>query len=387
MGRTELLQGLRTMKVETLLERWQRSELSQADGTRAGLRKALHGGRRRYVPRVASAVFTGEVMAGDGRGMDGISLPLVRYRFAYRALGDGVLRAFGGSAWRGVFGHALKRVVCAMRLRACAGCPLIDGCPYPALFDGHMAAGLARPPGIDVVTVPYVFAPEHRGDTVFVAGDTVSTVLTLVGTANARLVYVVRAMAEAGLAGLGPARAQLQLTRVEALDGLDAATGTLVHDGGARCLPVAPRSPQAVPLGRHVVASLRTPLRLRLDGDLVTPQAFRPAHLIGAAIRRVSTLAALHGGGPIAADYGALKRAADMARLEEADLGWQDQTRFSARQRETMKMGGLVGTCRIDLGPDAGSLGPWLDLAQWVGAGKGASMGLGAFRIATAVPR
>ena len=30
MGRTELLQGLRTMKFETLLDRWQRSELSQA---------------------------------------------------------------------------------------------------------------------------------------------------------------------------------------------------------------------------------------------------------------------------------------------------------------------------------------------------------------------
>ena len=339
------------------------------------------------VQHIASAAFTGRVMAGDGRAMDGISLPLVRYRFAYTALEDGVLRAFGGSAWRGVFGHALKRVVCAMRLRPCAGCPLIDGCPYPALFDGHVPAQAARPSGIDLVTVPYVFAPEHRGDTVFVAGDTVSTILTLVGTANARLVYVVRAMAEAGQAGLGPARARLQLARVEALDELDAATGVLVYDGGAQCLPTAPRSPPAVPLGRHVVASLRTPLRLRLDGDLVTPGTFRPAHLIGAAIRRVSTLAALHGGGPIAADYGALKRAAGAALLEHADLAWRDQTRFSARQRETMKMGGLVGTCRIDLGPEAESLGPWLDRAQWVGAGKGASMGLGDFRITTPDPR
>jgi hypothetical protein len=348
-----------------------------------GIRRAATPAAGCIALRVVSAVFTGTGVAGDGSAMDGISLPLVRYRFTYRALDDGVMRSFAGSAWRGVFGHALKRVVCAMRLRACAGCPLIDGCPYPALFDGHVPGRAEGPSAIDVVTVPYVFAPEHRGDTVFVAGDMVATVLTLVGSANARLVYVVRAMAEAGLAGLGPARARLSLTRVEALDGLDAASGTLVHDGGAQCLPVAPRSPDAVPLGRHVVVSLRTPLRLRLDGDLVTPDAFRPAHLIVAAIRRVSTLAALHGDGPVAADFATLKRAAGAAVLEHAELSWQDQTRYSARQRDTMKMGGIVGSCRIDLGPDAGSLAPWLDRAQWVGAGKGASMGLGDLRLAS----
>ena len=35
MRRTELLQGLRTMKFEKLLERWQRSELSQAEAAEA----------------------------------------------------------------------------------------------------------------------------------------------------------------------------------------------------------------------------------------------------------------------------------------------------------------------------------------------------------------
>lgn len=316
-----------------------------------------------------------------------VALPLVRYRFAYRALDAGVLRAFGGSAWRGAFGHALKRVVCAMRLRPCAGCPLIDGCAFPALFDGHRPASQAAPiapAGIDLLAVPYVFAADHRGEIAFAAGDAVSTTVTLVGSANARLVYVVRAMAEAGLAGLGPARARLELARVEALDALDATAGTPVHDGGAQCRPVPPHSPAAAPPGRRVELELRTPLRLRLAGDLVTPENFRPAQLIVAAIRRVSSLVALYGAGPIAADYAALKRAADVATLEAGALRWQEQTRFSARQRATMQMGGLVGRCRIDLGPGADALGPWLGLAQWVGAGKGASMGLGDLRVGPA---
>jgi hypothetical protein len=320
------------------------------------------------------------------------SLPLVRYRFAYRARDAGVLRAFGGSAWRGVFGHALKRVVCAMRLRPCAGCPLIDGCAYPAVFDGYRpATAAARPAGIDLAAVPYVFAPDHRGDVAFAPGDVVATALTLVGGANARLVYVVRAMAEAGLAGVGPARARLDLEQVEALDALDAAAGTRVHDGGTHCVPVAPRSPAIAASGRFVDVTLRTPLRLRIDGDLVTPAVFRPAHLLGAAIRRVSALAALHGDGPVDADYAALKRAAEAAVLVHSALRWQEQTRFSARQRTAMQMGGIVGSCRLDLGPSAAALFAWLSLAQWVGAGKGASMGMGDFRLspvaAVDVPR
>lgn len=314
-----------------------------------------------------------------------IALPLVRHRFVYRAVDAGMLRAFGGSAWRGVFGHALKRVVCAMRLRPCEGCPLIDGCAYPVLFDGYRPAGQATAAGIDLRAVPYVFAADHRGDTPFAAGDLVSTTLTLVGSANARLVYVVRAMAEAGRAGLGPMRARLELARVEALDGLDAASGTLVHDGGARCLAATPRSPEPALLGRHVAVTLRTPLRLRLEGDLVTPESFRPAPLVVAAIRRVSSLAALHGAQPIAADYAALKEAAAAATLAAAPaLRWQEQTRVSARQRTAMQMGGLVGTCRLDLGPGAEALAPWLALAQWVGLGKGASMGMGDFRVTAA---
>ena len=312
------------------------------------------------------------------------ALPLVRYRFAYRARDAGVLRAFGGSAWRGAFGHALKRVVCAMRLRPCAGCPLIGGCAFPGVFDGYRPASQAAPAGIDLLAVPYVFAADHRGDVAFAAGDVVTTTLTLVGGANARLVYVVRAMADAGLAGIGPARARLDLMQVEALDALDATAGTLVHDGGTQCRAVVPSSPAAASPGRRVEVELRTPLRLRLEGDLVTPESFRPAQLILAAIRRVSSLAALYGAGPIAADYAALKRAAEAAALEARALRWQEQTRFSARQRATMQMGGLVGRCRIDLGPAADALGPWLGLAQWVGAGKGASMGLGDLRVVVA---
>lgn len=314
-----------------------------------------------------------------------LSLPLARYRFEFHALDPGVMRGFGGSAWRGAFGIALKRVVCAMRLRPCEGCPLRNGCAYPILFDGYRPAErLASTPvfaGIDKFAVPYVLEPEIVQDHAFASGDRIGVILTLVGAANARFVYVVRAMAEAGAAGVGPARARMDLQRVLRLTALDAATGETVFDGGAHCVATPVASPPLPPMTGGLKVEFRTPLRLRLDNDLVTPERFTPAHLIGAAIRRVSSLAALHADSPIIADYAGLRSLAQMAVLSEPALRWKEQTRYSSRQGGKMQMGGIVGTSGIDLGPGGAEIAPWLALGQWVGVGKSASMGLGKYRI------
>lgn len=312
-----------------------------------------------------------------------LSLPLARYRFEFHALDPGVMRGFGGSAWRGAFGSALKRVVCAMRLRPCEGCPLRDGCAYPMLFDGYRPAERPAPvfAGIDKLAVPYVLEAETVQDHAFASGDRVGVVLTLVGGANARFVYAVRAMAEAGAAGVGPARARLDLRRVSRLAALDAATGETVFDGGAHCVATPVVSPHFPSIPGRLKVEFRTPLRLRIENDLVTPERFHPAHLIGAAIRRVSSLAALHADAPVSADYAGLRSLAQMAVLSDPQLRWKEQTRYSARQGAKMQMGGIVGTSVIDLGPGGAEIAPWLALGQWVGVGKSASMGLGQYRI------
>jgi hypothetical protein len=118
----------------------------------------------------------------------------------------------------------------------------------------------------------------------------------------------------------------------------------------------------------------------------VTPERIHPAHLIGAAIRRVSSLAALHADAPIAADYAGLRSLAQLSVLGDAALRWKEQTRYSARQGAKMQMGGIVGAGLIDLGPGGTELAPWLALGQWVGVGKSASMGLGQYRLTKVAP-
>ncbi|MBX6321015.1 MAG: CRISPR system precrRNA processing endoribonuclease RAMP protein Cas6 [Rhodospirillaceae bacterium] len=311
-----------------------------------------------------------------------VELPLGRYRFAFEAVEPGCVGAFAGSAWRGAFGAALKRTVCVTRLPACDACPLVGTCVFPSLFEGRQRSDAARLSSLSRVPVPFVFDPPTTSFVRFAPGEPVAVDLTLVGDANRRLPYIVHAMAEAGARGLGPARARLTLAAVDRLAGLDGTPFERLYDGAERCRAVTPVSPAPAPYDApELTVELRTPLRLRLDGDLVTPERFVPAHLIHAVVRRVSALAAFHAGAPIEADYRSIRDLALRVGIAGRDLRWADRRRYSSRQGQLMAMGGLVGRCAFTIPPEARSLIPWLQLGQWVGAGKGASMGLGQYRL------
>lgn len=54
------------------------------------------------------------------------------YRFKCRFESEAHLPEYKGSTFRGVFGRALKDVVCALKRQECPGCQsLLDGMPTP----------------------------------------------------------------------------------------------------------------------------------------------------------------------------------------------------------------------------------------------------------------
>ena len=67
-------------------------------------------------------------------------------------------------------------------------------------------------------------------------------------------------------------------------------------------------------------------------------------------------------------------------------LKWFDWTRYSSRQHTEMNMGGLIGSVQLDM-QDLDDFWPYLWLGQWTHAGKGTSMGMGAYTIkSTSLP-
>jgi hypothetical protein len=289
-------------------------------------------------------------------------LPLLHLRLGFRAQACARLPAFAGSPWRGAFGHALKRTVCVMRLRPCAGCPLAASCIYPMVFEAAPDEGAARLSRLERIAQPYVLMPPPEGPRSVAAGDPVELRLTLVGRAIGQRAYVLRAVEEAAWHGIGPDRVRLALERQA--------------ETASESLIAPPAS------GRQRIRFL-TPLRLRREARLVTPDRLLPADLLMALVRRISMLATFHTDRPLTGDFRALRDRAAQLRWESCRLRWRELQRRSSRQAALLQMGGLVGEAELDMA-GAASFAPFLRLLPWVGVGKGASMGLGQVELADA---
>jgi hypothetical protein len=301
-------------------------------------------------------------------------LPLTRHTLVFQPIGAGRLPRYPGSAWRGGFGHALKRTVCVMRLRPCQGCPLERSCIYPTVFEtapGEQAAKMRR---YERVPHPYVLQPPECPPARLGERDEVSLGVTLVGWAGRYVAYVVRALQDAADRGLGPDRLTLELLTVGSLSpnrqpGLlsGAVEPGLLAESAMPSIPACPPEVEVVQL---------SPLRVQREGRLVGPADFRPGDLLSNLIRRVSMLTYFFTDHPLETDFRALADLARRLQAKRAELGWVDIVRRSSRQDALMRMGGIVGRFVLPL-QGAEPLWPYLWLGQWIGAGKGATMGLG----------
>lgn len=281
---------------------------------------------------------------------------------------DLALQAYSGSAWRGAFGHALKRAVCVMRQRPCADCALRTVCLFPGLFPDKPAAD---PPMVPFVLAP---APSPRG-CVVAAGTPVAVRLTLVPPATDHALYALRALIDCAQGGIGPGRVPLALAAIAPVGQLPrAATHEAIGDA------IAPRPFSApAPPGDVVRVDFVTPFRLRLDGDLVTGRDFAPHHLVSAALRRIEGLLGLRRD----PTWRTIVTQARGLAWTRPRFGWLETVRRSTRQQATMRLGGIVGGAELDIAA-VPQLWPVLWWASVLHVGKGASMGFGRLEVAAA---
>ncbi len=302
-------------------------------------------------------------------------LPLGRYRLLFREDSGRPLTGYQGSAWRGALGHALKQTVCVTRLRHCPDCLLYRSCLYPYIFETPPPLNAEKMRRYTAAPHPFVIEPplaeEQADQGLYPLG------LVLFGQANRHLPYLIHALRRAGAEGLGKQRILHTLIEVQQALGLGD-TWPTIHVTGGPCSPL----PESVPVppdppGR-ITVHLLTPLRIRRAGKLVGVSELRFADFFAGLLRRISMLTYFHTGTPLETDFRELMALAREIPLLDASLRWQDWTRYSSRQKTLMQMGGLVGSFRLSPG---NALWPYLWLGQWTHAGKGASMGLGRYRI------
>lgn len=296
------------------------------------------------------------------------------YIFSCRFDTDALLPVFKGSTLRGSLGHALKRIICALRQKSCDSCLLQATCAYAFLFEVESKGAAARRPH------PYVLVPpaEERRD--YGTGEPFSFSLLLFGRANDYLPHIVYAVQEMGRSGLGkpsaaPGKFRLESVRLGEAE-LYNGNGTLSLPGslpellpGQACRTSEPDS---------LTLTCETPLRLKHNNRLQTELPF---HLVvRAALRRISSLEGAYGNGEPALDYKGLAARATSVRSMEEACRWVEFGRYSNRQQTTMLIGGLQGTS-IYQGDNLAEFLPLLRYCEVTHLGKQTSFGLGRIRV------
>ncbi len=301
-----------------------------------------------------------------------------KYRFFCSLETNASLPPYKGSTFRGVFGRALKKVVCALKRQECANCLLKQRCVYALVFE--TSESLELPEGSRIVSSPHPFViePPLTTETEFPKGASFDFNLLLFGELNNNLPYFIYAFDQMGKIGIGKKidgkRGQFILKEVRHKDKIvysDADQKLNAIDSMERLsIPAATDCSKS---GFRLRLILETPLRLKFENRL---KADLPFHvLVRAMLRRISSLLNCYGDGEPPLDYRGLVKRAETIRIVDTNLSWFDWKRYSHRQDKSMLMGGMAGSVTYK-----GNIGEYLPLIEFcskVHLGKQTSFGLG----------
>ena len=323
-----------------------------------------------------------------------------KYTFICRLESDAVLPYYKGSTFRGVFGHALKRVVCALKRQVCETCLLKTNCLYTRVFETPVAGDAGAGRHISAAPHPFVIEPPPEPDTGYRPGDRFRCSLLLFGEVNEKLPYFVYAFDRMGKIGVGRringSRGRFVLERVESNGNViySEADRILKTEGTTRILSVTGelngpgpvktlvRRGKKIPLSnsrpvRQIRVTLETPLRFKFRGRLSDGLPFHV--LVRIMLRRISSLMNAYSGGEPDLDYRGLVERAKAVETVRSDLRWFDWRRYSNRRNCGILMGGITGS--VTYAGNPAEYLPLLDFCKQVHIGKNTSFGLGKIRI------
>lgn len=262
-----------------------------------------------------------------------------------------------------------------MRNTPCPECLLYRSCVFPYLFETPPPRDSRKMRKYPAAPHPFVLRIEPgQESTHYQLG------LALIGQAGRQLPYFIHALTEAGRQGIGSRRQPFELLEVRQAHGPDLTDWTPIHTPDTPLNPLPPE-PLTLPiLPERLTVHILSPLRLKQDNHLVTPASFRFSHFFSALLRRRSLLSYFHTDQPWEADFAGLVQRASTVQHQTPRLQWYDWTRFSSRQDTSLEMGGLLGHFELS-GDDVAEFWPLLWQGQWTHVGKGATLGLGRYRI------
>lgn len=309
-------------------------------------------------------------------------LSVLHLRFVVRAREAIVFNDQPGSGLRGALYESLASHFCSER-EGLVSPGHQDRCPVCWLL---AAEDPLRSRGQDM---PRALTVEPPAETHYRVGDVFSFGFSLMGSAQDLLPYILHAVEQMGLAGVGKGRGRFELREIREWSPLYDAERLLMNGQEVQppTLHVTPaRVAEVAAQSRTDYAMLRffTPLRLIMQGKLM--KRVEPAVLMARLIERCQAMAEHYADQPERPSVEVWKATASQVQevARQVTIGYEE-TRWvevfsgSRRKAHMTPISGLVGLVRWD-GPVAG-LREWLLWGQSLHVGKDAVKGNGWFRV------
>ena len=304
-----------------------------------------------------------------------------KYIFLCRLKDDANLPPFKGSTVRGLFGRALKKVVCALKQNECSACLLQKECLYSIVFETPSIAFPTLNGQKSSPPHPFVIEPPLMVDTTFKKGDLLHFQLLLFGEINKKLPYFIYAFDQMGEIGIGQKingiRSRFFLEKVTHNNlTVYSKTESTLHMPEAFINLELKEAAEFQNNHSGIAIHLQTPLRLKFKNHLT---ADLPFHIfVRSMLRRISSLHECYGSGEPKVDYRALVKKAQDVESRNVSLTWLDWKRYSSRQGTAMQMGGIIGS--VIYRGDLAEFMPFIDMCEILHVGKQTSFGLGQYQ-------
>jgi len=308
------------------------------------------------------------------------SLRFAKYRFCLLFKEGFSVPRFAGSMLRGAFGMVLRKVLCISNQRVCNNCILLHTCVFAYLFESRVPDGSNSFKTFDEIPRPFIFEPPLNSEE---SSRRFDFGLILVGKAIDYLPYFIFAFKELEKRGLGRNRSKFFLEKVVSVG--EKGESKFVYSGEEQIVydtgflfgkeAILNRADQLS--NEEITLEFLTPTRIKFEGKLTNQVQFH--NIIRALLRRISLLCYFHCGVKLDLDYKGIIEQAKKVEYIHSELHWAEQARYSGRQKNLLKMGGLVGKARF-----RGELQQFLPLlaaGEWLHVGKGSVMGLGKYVI------
>lgn len=293
-----------------------------------------------------------------------------------------------GKRLRGAFGKQLLHLSCVTHRNGNCHCPASINCAYRSVFAPQPPGKPLHPSFQNGIPAYIIHAPIGLAHTI-AAGTQTTLSITLLPPAQPHRQMVEKALGGA-LEHIGnKSRNESRNGNCPVISVLDTSTHHLTvpelhqpHSQEAISSTAKSGTDSAAETGDTITLHCITPLRLQNRGKPV----FNPAHitpqlLIQALVRRHMQWCQLtHQPLP---DYSPYTQAAQHTRISQNALQWQDDKRYSHRQRKSIPLGGLVGSFNLQSNNPTAlqTLLPLMQIGSLLSIGKETVFGMGRYQL------